>query len=83
MMSSPLSSSEDSENGNNRDNNKSTQPCKYLLDIAINGSFKNENEGGAVDSKANNNGTANAVEAKVINGHAEQKDICQMMLPCI
>ncbi|GAN11011.1 hypothetical protein MAM1_0449d10563, partial [Mucor ambiguus] len=40
-----------------------------------------ENEDDAVDSKANSNGTANAVEAKVINGHAEQKAIDQMMLP--
>ncbi|GAN01520.1 hypothetical protein MAM1_0008d00953 [Mucor ambiguus] len=31
-----------------------------------------ENEGDAVDSKANNNVTANAVEARVINGYAEQ-----------
>ncbi|GAN01419.1 hypothetical protein MAM1_0007c00852 [Mucor ambiguus] len=44
-------------------------------------SFKDENEGDAVDSKANNNGTANAVDAKVINGHAEQETIYQMMLP--
>ncbi|GAN03191.1 hypothetical protein MAM1_0035c02642 [Mucor ambiguus] len=52
-----------------------------LLDIATNHSFKDENEGDAVDSKANNNGTTNAVEAKVINGHAEQELIYQMMLP--
>ncbi|GAN03689.1 hypothetical protein MAM1_0046d03144 [Mucor ambiguus] len=53
-----------------------------LLNLATNDSLKDENEGGAVDSnKANNNGTANAVEAKVINGHAEQEAIYQMMLP--
>ncbi|GAN05037.1 hypothetical protein MAM1_0080c04506 [Mucor ambiguus] len=51
------------------------------LDIATNNSFKDENEGDAVDSKANNNGTANTVEAKVINGHAEQEAMDQMMLP--
>ncbi|GAN03911.1 hypothetical protein MAM1_0051c03367 [Mucor ambiguus] len=62
-MSLPLSSSENSENVNNRDNNK------------------NENEGDAVDSEANNNGIANAVEAKVINRHTEQEAIDQMMLP--
>ncbi|GAN03017.1 hypothetical protein MAM1_0032d02467 [Mucor ambiguus] len=55
--------------------------ANILLDIATNNSFKDENEGDAVDSKANNNGTANAVEAKVINGHAEQGAIYQMMLP--
>ncbi|GAN02243.1 hypothetical protein MAM1_0019c01684 [Mucor ambiguus] len=54
--------------------------ANILLDIAANDSFKNENEGGAVDSKANNNGTANTVEAKVVNGHAEQEVIDQMML---
>ncbi|GAN01373.1 hypothetical protein MAM1_0007d00806 [Mucor ambiguus] len=66
-MSSPLSSSENSENGNNRYNYKSTRPY--------------ENKGDAVDSKANNNGTSDAVEAKAINGHAEQEAIYQMMLP--
>ncbi|GAN05572.1 hypothetical protein MAM1_0095c05043 [Mucor ambiguus] len=65
-MSSPLSSSENSE-----------------LDDPVNGSNRDnyENEGDAVDSKANNNGTANIVDAKVINGHAEQEAIEQMMLP--
>ncbi|GAN11821.1 hypothetical protein MAM1_1043d11430 [Mucor ambiguus] len=38
-------------------------------------------EGDAVDSKADSNGAAIAVEAKVINGHAEQEAIYQMMLP--
>ncbi|GAN05399.1 hypothetical protein MAM1_0090d04870 [Mucor ambiguus] len=52
-----------------------------LLDIATNDSFKDENEGDDVDNKANNNGIANAVEAKAINGHAEQEAIDQMMLP--
>ncbi|GAN03841.1 hypothetical protein MAM1_0049d03296 [Mucor ambiguus] len=54
-----------------------------LLEIATNDSFKDGSEGEAVnDSKANNNGTANAaVEAKVINDHAEQKAIYQMLLP--
>ncbi|GAN06709.1 hypothetical protein MAM1_0133d06197 [Mucor ambiguus] len=55
--------------------------ANILLDIATNDSFKDENEGDSVDSKANNNVTANAVEAKVINGHAEQKAIDQIMLP--
>ncbi|GAN05460.1 hypothetical protein MAM1_0092d04931 [Mucor ambiguus] len=52
------------------------------LKIATNVSFEDEDEGDGVDSKANVNGTANAVEAKVINdGHAKQKAIDQMMLP--
>ncbi|GAN07300.1 hypothetical protein MAM1_0156c06796 [Mucor ambiguus] len=66
-MSLPLSSRENSE--------------PRRSNIATNGSFKVENEGDAVDSKANNNGNANAVEAKVINGQAEQEAIDQMMLP--
>ncbi|GAN04992.1 hypothetical protein MAM1_0079d04460 [Mucor ambiguus] len=37
------------------------------LNIASNMSFEDENEGNAVDSKANDNGTANTVEATVIN----------------
>ncbi|GAN09158.1 hypothetical protein MAM1_0247d08680 [Mucor ambiguus] len=55
--------------------------ANILLDIATNDSFKDDNEDDAVDSKVNNNGTANAVEAKVINGHAEQEAIDQMTLP--
>ncbi|GAN03584.1 hypothetical protein MAM1_0043d03039 [Mucor ambiguus] len=55
--------------------------ANILLDIATNDSFKDENEGDAVESKANNNGTANAVQAKVISGHAEQEAIDQMLLP--
>ncbi|GAN07608.1 hypothetical protein MAM1_0168d07108 [Mucor ambiguus] len=51
------------------------------LNIATNVSFKDENEGDAVDSKANDNGAANTIEAIVINGHAEQEAIDQMMLP--
>ncbi|GAN09103.1 hypothetical protein MAM1_0244c08625 [Mucor ambiguus] len=43
------------------------------LNIATNVSFKDKNEGDAIDSKVNDNGTANAVEAKVINGHTEQE----------
>ncbi|GAN11680.1 hypothetical protein MAM1_0808c11261 [Mucor ambiguus] len=43
--------------------------------IATSVSFEDENEGDATDSKAyGNGGTANnAVEAKVINGHAGQE----------
>ncbi|GAN10532.1 hypothetical protein MAM1_0366d10074 [Mucor ambiguus] len=55
--------------------------ANVLLDIATNDSFKDGNEGDAVDIKANNNGTTNAVEAKVINGLAEQDAIYQMTLP--
>ncbi|GAN08204.1 hypothetical protein MAM1_0193d07711 [Mucor ambiguus] len=35
----------------------------------------------AVDSKANDNDTANAVEAKVINDHVEQEDTDDVALP--
>ncbi|GAN02505.1 hypothetical protein MAM1_0023c01949 [Mucor ambiguus] len=72
---------DDPVNGSNRDNNKSTRPENTSLQIATNDFFEDENEGDAVDSKAINNGTGNAVEAKVINGHAEQEAIDQMMLP--
>ncbi|GAN02493.1 hypothetical protein MAM1_0023d01937 [Mucor ambiguus] len=51
------------------------------LNISTNVSFKNENEGDSVDSDADDNGAANAVKVKVINGHAEQEAIDQMMLP--
>jgi hypothetical protein len=53
------------------------------LNIATKVSFKDENEGGdAVVSKADKNGsTANAVKAKVINGHAKQKAINDATLP--
>ncbi|GAN05357.1 hypothetical protein MAM1_0089d04827 [Mucor ambiguus] len=60
---------------------KSLGHVKILLEIATNDSFKDKNEGDAVDSKANNNSTANAVEAKVMDAHAEQEAIDQMMLP--
>ncbi|GAN04012.1 hypothetical protein MAM1_0053d03468 [Mucor ambiguus] len=52
--------------------------------IATNSSFEDENEGDAVDSKTNENGTANAVEATTViisSVHAEQEVIYQMMLP--
>jgi hypothetical protein len=55
--------------------------ANILLDIATNDSFKDKNEGDSVDSKSNSNGTANEVEAIVINGHAEQEVMGQMMLP--
>ncbi|GAN05053.1 hypothetical protein MAM1_0081d04522 [Mucor ambiguus] len=55
--------------------------ANILLDIATNDFLKDENKGDTVDSEANNNGTTNAVEAEVINGHAEQKAMDQMMLP--
>ncbi|GAN11234.1 hypothetical protein MAM1_0511c10793 [Mucor ambiguus] len=51
-----------------------------LLNIATNVSFEDEDEGDTIDIKADDNGTANAVEAKVVNGHAEQEAIGQMML---
>ncbi|GAN05313.1 hypothetical protein MAM1_0087d04783 [Mucor ambiguus] len=51
------------------------------LDIATNVCFEDENEADAIESKADDNGTADAVEANVINGHAEQEFIVQMMLP--
>ncbi|GAN10626.1 hypothetical protein MAM1_0377d10170 [Mucor ambiguus] len=51
------------------------------LNIAADVFFKDENEGDAVDSRVDDNGTANAVETKFINGHAEQDTIAQMMLP--
>ncbi|GAN00680.1 hypothetical protein MAM1_0001d00102 [Mucor ambiguus] len=65
-------------NGINRDNNKSTWP----FIIATNDSLEDENEGDAVDSKANNNGTANADEYKVINNsHAKQEATYDVALP--
>ncbi|GAN01714.1 hypothetical protein MAM1_0011c01149 [Mucor ambiguus] len=53
------------------------------LNIATNTSFEDENESDAVDSRVvdNNNGTANAVEAKVINGHIEQVAADDVALP--
>ncbi|GAN06039.1 hypothetical protein MAM1_0109c05516 [Mucor ambiguus] len=57
--------------------------ANILLDIAANDSFKDENEGDAVDSKANDNGTANAVEATtvIISGHAGQGATDDVALP--
>ncbi|GAN03072.1 hypothetical protein MAM1_0033d02523 [Mucor ambiguus] len=49
--------------------------------ITTNTSFENENKANNVDSKVNDDGTANAVEDTVIDGHAEQEAIDQMMLP--
>ncbi|GAN05509.1 hypothetical protein MAM1_0094d04980 [Mucor ambiguus] len=56
---------------------------KALDHVATNVSFEDENEGGdVVDSKTDNNsGTANAVEAKVINNHAEQETTDDVALP--
>ncbi|GAN11809.1 hypothetical protein MAM1_1000d11413 [Mucor ambiguus] len=46
------------------------------LNIATNVFFEDENESDFVDSKANNNVTANAVESKVINNnHAKQEEV--------
>ncbi|GAN01733.1 hypothetical protein MAM1_0011d01168 [Mucor ambiguus] len=41
----------------------------------------NKNEGDAIDSKAEGNGTADAVEGKVINGHAKQEATDDVALP--
>ncbi|GAN04680.1 hypothetical protein MAM1_0070c04143 [Mucor ambiguus] len=65
-------------NGADQDSNKSVN---MTLNIATDVSFEDENEDYAVDSTVDDNGTANAVEAKVIYGHAEQEAIDQMMLP--
>ncbi|GAN09376.1 hypothetical protein MAM1_0263c08902 [Mucor ambiguus] len=51
------------------------------LNIVTNVFFEDESEGDAVDSKADDNGTADAVEAKVVNGHTEQEPTTHMMLP--
>ncbi|GAN01265.1 hypothetical protein MAM1_0006d00697 [Mucor ambiguus] len=48
-----------------------------------NASFEDKNEGNVVDSKADDNVIANAVEAKVINGHAEQETTYDVALPPI
>ncbi|GAN02904.1 hypothetical protein MAM1_0030c02354 [Mucor ambiguus] len=57
--------------------------ANILLNIATNDSFKDKNEGDAVDSKANNNGTTNVVEATtvIISGHAEQVATDDVALP--
>ncbi|GAN02287.1 hypothetical protein MAM1_0020d01730 [Mucor ambiguus] len=65
-------------NGTNQDNNKSVN---MILNIAADVSFEVENEADAVDSRVDDNGIANAVKAKVIDGHAKQEAIDQMMLP--
>ncbi|GAN00620.1 hypothetical protein MAM1_0001c00042 [Mucor ambiguus] len=51
------------------------------LNIATDISFEDENEGYVVNSKADDNGTANAVEANVINGYAEQEATDDVALP--
>ncbi|GAN01440.1 hypothetical protein MAM1_0007d00873 [Mucor ambiguus] len=51
------------------------------LNIAADVFFEDENETDAVDSRVDGNGTANAVKAEVINGHAKQEAIDQIMLP--
>ncbi|GAN10076.1 hypothetical protein MAM1_0318d09611 [Mucor ambiguus] len=54
------------------------------LYTATNVSLEDENEGDAVGSKADDNGdTANAVEAKVTNGHVEQETTDDAALPSI
>ncbi|GAN08588.1 hypothetical protein MAM1_0213d08102 [Mucor ambiguus] len=51
--------------------------------MAANDSFKGKNKGDAVDSKANNNGTANTVKATtvIISSHAEQEATDDVALP--
>ncbi|GAN11271.1 hypothetical protein MAM1_0521c10830 [Mucor ambiguus] len=51
--------------------------------MATNDPFKDKNEGDTVDSKANDNGTANAIEATavIISGHAEQEATDDVSLP--
>ncbi|GAN05821.1 hypothetical protein MAM1_0102d05297 [Mucor ambiguus] len=52
------------------------------LNIATNISFEDENEDDVVDSKSNDNDTANSVEAnKGINGYAEQESTDDVALP--
>ncbi|GAN02299.1 hypothetical protein MAM1_0020c01742 [Mucor ambiguus] len=51
------------------------------LNIATNVSFKDKNEDDAADSIVNGNVTANAVEAKVISGHAEREATDDVALP--
>jgi hypothetical protein len=45
------------------------------FNIATSVSFEYEHKRDAVDIMSNSNGTANAVEAKVINGHVEQETV--------
>ncbi|GAN08913.1 hypothetical protein MAM1_0231d08433 [Mucor ambiguus] len=51
--------------------------------MTANDSFKDKNKGDAVDSKANDNGTTNAVEATtvIISGYAEQEATDDVVLP--
>ncbi|GAN06583.1 hypothetical protein MAM1_0129c06070 [Mucor ambiguus] len=51
------------------------------LNIATNVSFEDENEDDTVDIKPGDNGTINAVEDKVINGHANQEATDDAALP--
>ncbi|GAN01132.1 hypothetical protein MAM1_0005c00563 [Mucor ambiguus] len=52
------------------------------LNIATNVSFKDENEGDVVDSKADGNGsTTDAVKAKVINDYTKQEATDDVALP--
>ncbi|GAN00847.1 hypothetical protein MAM1_0002d00271 [Mucor ambiguus] len=51
------------------------------LSIVTNVSLEDTNEDDAVDSKVDDNGTANAIEAKVINGHVEQELTDDVALP--
>ncbi|GAN03553.1 hypothetical protein MAM1_0043d03008 [Mucor ambiguus] len=58
--------------------------ANILLDIATNDSFKDENGGVTVDSKANDNSTANAVEEAttvIISSHDEQEATDDVALP--
>ncbi|GAN09759.1 hypothetical protein MAM1_0289d09291 [Mucor ambiguus] len=52
-----------------------------LLNLSTNVSFEDENEGDAVDSKVDDNGSTNAIEAKAVNGHAEQGATDDGVLP--
>ncbi|GAN08334.1 hypothetical protein MAM1_0200c07843 [Mucor ambiguus] len=57
--------------------------ANILLDIVTNDSFEDKNEGDIVGSKANDNGTANAVEATTvtISSHDEQEATDDVALP--
>ncbi|GAN05003.1 hypothetical protein MAM1_0079c04471 [Mucor ambiguus] len=52
-----------------------------LFSITTNISFKDENENASVDSGVDDNGAANAVEAKVVNGYAKQEATDDVSLP--
>ncbi|GAN08487.1 hypothetical protein MAM1_0207d07999 [Mucor ambiguus] len=51
------------------------------LNTATNISFEDENEGDIVNNKADDKGTANAVEAKVADGYTEQEATDDVVLP--